>query len=48
MAVEETDNGDDPGSFAPTKVVQPTGPPVKAAHTKLSVFQVSKLLHSLD
>ena len=40
MTVEETDNDDGSAASAPKKIVQPTGPPVKAAQTKLTVFQV--------
>ena len=39
LIVEETDNDDGSTSFV-SKVVQPTGPPVKAAKSKLTVFQV--------
>ena len=39
LIVEETDNDDSSTSVAP-KLVQPTGPPVKAAQTRLTVFQV--------
>ena len=39
--MEETDTVDGSASFAPEKInVQPTGPPVQAAQTRLTVFQV--------
>ena len=38
--MEEIDSGDGSASLAPEKVVQPMGPPVQAAQTKLTVFQV--------
>ena len=38
--MEETDSGDGSASLAPEKVIQPTGPPVQAAQTRLTVFQV--------
>jgi hypothetical protein len=45
--VEETDSGDGTASVAPEKVVQSTGPPVKAAQTKLTVFQVRYIILQL-